>query len=105
MLKSIVVSIVNVFVACALCCGQEQSSPSSNGANKSAGEFGKSIRPFLVKYCADCHEPGNMAGIEFLEVKTEDGLAGYRGVYAAVVEQLENHAMPPQGYSAQPTGA
>ncbi|MEQ1903479.1 MAG: two-component regulator propeller domain-containing protein [Pirellulaceae bacterium] len=104
MLKSIVVSIVSVFVVAALCGGQEQSSPVRNGGNKSAGEFEKTIRPLLVKYCADCHEPGNMEGLEFLEAETEDDLAGQRGVFAAVVEQMESGMMPPKD-SDQPSDA
>lgn len=59
------------------------------------GEFAKSIRPLLVKYCADCHSPKAMEGLDFLEAKSEADLAKLRGVYAAVVEQLENRMMPP----------
>lgn len=43
-----------------------------------------------------------MDGLEFLETRTEDALPTQRGLFAAVVEQLENHSMPPQG-SAQPS--
>mgnify|MGYP003526476341 CR=1 FL=1 len=45
--------------------------------------------------------PKSMEGLEFLEAMTEDDLAGHRGGYAGVVEQLENHSMPP-GDSEQP---
>ena len=104
MLKSIAISIMGVFVGVALCGGQEQSSRVTNAARRLTSEFERTIRPFLVKYCADCHEPGNMEGLEFLLARTENELATHRGVYAAIVEQLESGMMPPLD-TDQPTDA
>lgn len=67
-------------------------------------QFEKTIRPFLTDYCADCHAPGDREELDFLAVETGTELAQLRDVYAAVVEQMENHAMPPKG-SEQPADA
>jgi Two component regulator propeller len=104
-LKSIAVFIVSVSAAIAPCGGQKPSILTAVGGNLSADEFEQSIRPLLVKYCSDCHEPGNMEGLEFLEAMTGKDLAKLRGVYCAVVEQLENSSMPPPGSSDQPSDA
>ncbi len=93
--KSIVSSII-LFVANVVSLGAQE--PLRLGAiprSESFGEFAKSIRPLLVKYCADCHAPKSMEGLDFLEAQSESDLVKLRGVYAAVVEQLENHVMPP----------
>ena len=95
--KSIIVSIVLV-AATALCLGaQEPSRLEAIPRSESSDEFTKSIRPLLVKYCADCHAPKSMEGLDFLDAQSESDLAKLRGVYAAVVEQLENRVMPPAG--------
>jgi sugar lactone lactonase YvrE len=102
MYRSIVVSIILVAATAAWLGAQEPSRPEAISGNESAGEFAKSIRPLLVKYCVDCHAPKAMEGLDFLEANSESDLTKLRGVYAAVVEQLETHMMPPAG-DAQPS--
>jgi ligand-binding sensor domain-containing protein len=61
-------------------------------------QYAASIRPMLERYCAECHAPGEMEGVEFLTAATEADVAKHRGVFADVVEQIERHSMPPPGY-------
>ena len=102
MFKSIVVFIVLVSAPVALCGAQEQSNRLATKDSKTQGEFEKSIRPLLVKYCSECHEPGNMEGLEFLAEMTEANVAKHRGLFAGVVEQMDSHVMPPKDFD-QPT--
>ena len=69
---------------------------------KSPTDFQTSIRPLLVKYCADCHAPGEMEGLEFLAAMTEADVANHRYLYADVAEQMDTRAMPPKNFD-QPT--
>ena len=104
MLKLIVVSIVSLstclFFNFGSCSGQDKKSSLSK-ENKSAAQFEITIRPLLVQYCADCHEPGEMKDLDFLAANIHSDVAGLRDVYAGVVEALENRSMPP-GDSDQP---
>jgi ligand-binding sensor domain-containing protein len=104
MLKSIAVSIIGVLVVVALCGAQEQSSPLTDGVKKSAGEFEKTIRPLLVKYCADCHEPGAMKQFDFLTAKRQHEAVAMKLVFASVVRQMEQNTMPPRD-AEQPSEA
>lgn len=97
--KPILVFIFCVSFAAASCCGQD-----TNVETELAISFQKTIRPLLMTYCNDCHAPGNMEGLDFLAADSASDLPGLRGVYAAVVEQIENNAMPPQDCD-QPTDA
>ena len=58
-------------------------------------DFAKKIRPLLAKYCANCHAPGEMEGLEFLIPDSIDQVKEHRSLFADVVEQLETGAMPP----------
>ncbi len=100
MLKLIFVSIISGSLAIATCSGQVKSSDSDNGIE----QFETGIRPLLEQFCIDCHSPGDWKDLDFLGARTENDLAGLRGVYAAVVEQLENRTMPPVDCD-QPTDA
>ena len=55
-----------------------------------------------MQYCIECHEPGEMKDLDFLSAKTHSDVGGLRGVYAGVVEQMENRSMPPKN-SDQPS--
>lgn len=66
--------------------------------------FQTKIRPLLMKYCHDCHAPGNMKDIDFLTAESVSDIADLRDAFAGVVETMENHSMPP-GNSDQPTDA
>ncbi len=133
MLKSIIVFLVNFSFAICSCSGQDDPTmPRDNRIESAAGSrdsvasgtpfsgknglqdsilgsqtpthFEDAIRPLLNQYCAECHSPGQMQGLDFLVAKTESDLAGLRGVYAGVVEQMENHMMPPSDFD-QPSDA
>ncbi len=67
-------------------------------------DFASTIRPLLVKYCGECHAPGQMEELDFLAEMTEVDIAGHRSLFAGVVEQMDSRAMPPRD-SAQPTEA
>ena len=67
-----------------------------------SADFATVIRPLLVKYCADCHSPGEMEGLDFLADKTAAGVAKHRGLFAGVFEQVDSRAMPPKDFD-QPT--
>ena len=83
------------------CSGQDKT-PRLSKQNETTTLFEKTIRPLLVQYCADCHEPGAMKDLDFLTANTQPDVAGLRDVYAGVVEAVENRSMPP-GNSDQPT--
>jgi ligand-binding sensor domain-containing protein len=95
--KSIFVSIMLIATTAVWLGAQEPSLLEARPRSESGGEFAKSIRPLLVKYCVDCHAPKAMEGLDFLDAQSESDLTKLRGVYAAVVEQLENRMMPPAG--------
>lgn len=57
-----------------------------------------------MKYCADCHAPGEMKDLDFLTAEAVADLPRLRDVYAGVVETMENRSMPPGG-SDQPSDA
>ncbi len=98
MLKLIVVSIVSLstclFLGFGSCNGQDQSGLSK--ASESTTQFDEKIRPLLVKYCSDCHAPGEMEGLDFLVAETPTDVAKLRGLYAGVAEQIEDRTMPPK---------
>ncbi len=99
MLKLLIASLVNLLLAFCVCSAQD----STLGPDV-ALHFEQKIRPLLNQYCVECHQPGQMPGLEFLTATTEADLAALRGVYAGVVEQMESRAMPPRDFD-QPTDA
>ena len=106
MFKPITVCIATLTIG--LSCGVGVSSgqdPLSQPKEiEASGEFEKKIRPLLVRYCANCHAPGEMTDLDFLAAMTENDLAKHRGLYVDVVSQMENRQMPP-GNSEQPSDA
>lgn len=110
MLKLIIVSLANLTLAVSNCAAQDQTRSKvpleSNAASQlnSIHEFEKRVLPLLNKYCAECHASGQMEGLDFLVAQTKSDLAGLRGVFAGVVEQLESGFMPPKDFD-QPTDA
>ncbi len=58
-------------------------------------EYANTIRPLLDKYCANCHAPGEMEGLEFLIPRSIEQVKEHSSLFADVVEQLETGAMPP----------
>jgi len=79
-------------------------SQSSAQETKVAAQFEQTIRPLLLKYCAECHAPGQMEGLDFMAAKTQAELDELRGLFAGVVEQMENRQMPPKDFD-QPSDA
>jgi len=65
-------------------------------------DYQTSIRPLLVNYCADCHSPGDMDGLDFLADLTEADVVKHRGLFAGVFEQVQSRTMPPKDFD-QPT--
>lgn len=121
MLKFITTFSVAFAFCIGFCRAQDGSGLSGSGGTLGKNPFGKSfraplpdtlqatnfeqhIRPLLDHYCADCHAPGQMEGLDFLSATTTADLAALRGVYAGVVEQLENRQMPPNDFE-QPSNA
>lgn len=78
------------------CSGQDGSS--SSNENEFAVQFEEKIRPLLEKYCIECHAPGDMRGLDFLAPKVVLDSAGHRGLYASVMQQLEDRSMPPKDF-------
>jgi hypothetical protein len=65
-------------------------------APESATHFEDSIRPVLMEFCADCHDPAEKkASVPFLQAHTLDDVADQRGLWSSVAEQLQNRTMPP----------
>lgn len=65
-------------------------------------EFAETIRPALMEFCWDCHDPEDSKGdVLFLDAKKLDGIAAHRSTWRSVAAQLRNRTMPPQK-KAQP---
>jgi sugar lactone lactonase YvrE/mono/diheme cytochrome c family protein len=103
-----IVFFATSILAIAACNAQVTSTNAnrSEAADKVAAEtsFATKIRPLLVNYCANCHAPGDMEGLEFLDAMTEADVVKHRGLFASVAEQMESRAMPPRN-DEQPTEA
>lgn len=71
-----------------------------------AGQFRDQVRPFLNKYCLDCHGQEqqeaefNLSGYTNLQSVTSDA-----GHWKLVLDRLEPAEMPPEDASAQPSSA
>ncbi|MFK7767660.1 MAG: DUF1592 domain-containing protein [Mariniblastus sp.] len=74
---------------------QDAGQQDTNLQPRSETYFADTVRPLLEQYCGDCHAPGEMEGLDFLSAETEKDVPGIRGVYASVVQQIENRTMPP----------
>lgn len=67
-------------------------------------EFNEKIRPMLVKYCLDCHDPDDEDNESpFLEAVTLDDIRKYRHAWKSTAAQLRNRTMPPKRKKKQPT--
>ena len=76
----------------------------SNKGSEGDTEFAAKIQPLLENYCANCHAPGDMEGLEFLSAMTEADVVKHRGLFASVAQQIESRAMPPKN-DEQPSEA
>jgi hypothetical protein len=69
----------------------------------SAADFQSDVKPFLLKYCAECHSGKEAnADIDFTLIETSDHVDAAFETWEAVVEQLRAHTMPPED-ETQPT--
>lgn len=81
---------------------QGQDSPSKLKP-QAVDHFEKSIRPVLVKTCADCHHPSDPDNhVHFLKATQVSHLAENRKLWRNVATQLRNRTMPPAD-KLQPT--
>ncbi|MCH9656762.1 MAG: DUF1592 domain-containing protein [Planctomycetes bacterium] len=70
-----------------------------------ADYFEKSVRPVLVKYCADCHEPDDSKNdVKLLKARTADEISQSSKIWFSASHQLRNRTMPPAD-EPQPTEA
>ena len=61
-----------------------------------AREFAEKVRPTLMEYCWDCHDPEDSKGDAlFLDAETLDGVSAHRSTWRSVAAQLRNRTMPP----------
>lgn len=59
-------------------------------------EFADTIRPALMEFCWDCHDPEDSKGdVLFLDATKLDGIAAHRSTWRSVAAQLRNRTMPP----------
>jgi hypothetical protein len=59
-------------------------------------EFSESIRPALMEFCWDCHDPEDSKGnILFLDAAKLEGISAHRTTWRSVAAQLRNRTMPP----------
>jgi ligand-binding sensor domain-containing protein len=91
--KLLIISLIHLSLAVSLCGAQD-----ANLGPKVANSYEQQILPLLNQYCVECHQPGQMRGLDFLAVKKESDLTQHRGLFAGVVEQMETRAMPPQDF-------
>ncbi|WP_417391621.1 DUF1592 domain-containing protein [Gimesia sp.] len=58
--------------------------------------FEKSIRPVLMKYCADCHDPDDSKNdVRLLQARTADEISHFSKIWQSASHQLRNRTMPP----------
>ncbi|QDT96552.1 hypothetical protein V144x_20100 [Gimesia aquarii] len=81
------------------------SSNSFAASPEPADYFEKSVRPVLVKYCADCHDPKDSKNdVGLLKAITADEISQSRKIWHSASHQLRNRTMPPAD-EPQPTEA
>ena len=67
-------------------------------------EFNEKVRPLLVKYCLDCHDPDDEDNESpFLEAVELEDIQKYRHAWKSTAAQLRNRTMPPKRKKKQPT--
>lgn len=77
-------------IACPLCGSTFAAEP------EPADYFEKSVRPILVKYCADCHDPGDSKNdVRLLKAKTAAEISEFSKIWHSASHQLRNRTMPP----------
>ncbi|MEM9702950.1 MAG: c-type cytochrome domain-containing protein, partial [Planctomycetota bacterium] len=70
---------------------------------EAADHFETQVRPRLVEFCGDCHDPEDEDNhVNFLLANRADGLNDDRELWKSVAEQLRNRTMPPADSPFQP---
>lgn len=68
-----------------------------------ADYFESSVRPVLVKYCAECHDPDDSKNdVRLLKAKTAAEISESSKIWFSASHQLRNRTMPPAD-EPQPT--
>jgi mono/diheme cytochrome c family protein len=74
--------------------------------SQQAAVYQKTIRPFLKKYCYECHGPKEETeGVAFHKYDDLPSVLASRTVWEKTLRQIEVAAMPPDDHDAQPTAA
>lgn len=69
-----------------------------------AERFGAGVRPFLQKYCFECHDDATRKGdLDLTRFNSADAVAQDYGHWDLVSERLRNGDMPPRKASDQPS--
>ncbi len=80
-------------------CGTTQ-----GGEPRAADGFHQTARPFLNKYCSDCHADGvSRGGVSFDDYKTEADLLGNRELWLGALRYTRAGMMPPAKRKDRPT--
>ncbi|RMF42300.1 MAG: DUF1592 domain-containing protein [Planctomycetota bacterium] len=58
-------------------------------------EFVEGIRPALVQYCSDCHDPSAGQEVHFLDARSVTDIDRARSLWNSIQTQLRNRTMPP----------
>lgn len=83
-----------------------QAAKSNDAQSAQAAAYQKTIRPFLKKYCYECHGPDvESEGIGFHKYGDVPSVLASRKMWEKALRQLEVAAMPPGDHDAQPTVA
>jgi len=74
-------------------------------AHASPLDFARDVRPMLETYCFDCHddEEKPKGGVNLERYGTEADALHDRETWAAVLEKVESHQMPPPKRKTQPS--
>src|SRR5204863_1758712 len=66
--------------------------------------FDKEIKPFLTKYCSDCHEDGEQKGsVSFDTFKTQQELIENHDLWGRVLKNVRMGLMPPEKKKVRPS--
>ncbi|NNJ25304.1 DUF1592 domain-containing protein [Alienimonas chondri] len=87
-----------------LCPMTAPAGPIDAAEPESATHYRDFVRPQLVEYCGDCHDPDDEKNhVDFLAAASEQGINEDRGLWKSVAEQLRNRTMPPADSLFQPS--
>ncbi len=94
-------------LSCLLLCASNGVGAAEPAISRDAAGYARTMAPFLVKYCQECHagdKPEGEFGIDAQRLKNDFGDPAARGKWREVVNVLNSHEMPPEK-ETQPTPA